>query len=136
MKIFSFSQGTGLTNPLTGTLSANNNLVSGANGYYFNSEIDNGSSGTSKQIDWTTGGVQKITLTGNCTFTFVAPPGVGKVQLKLIQDGTGSRTVTWPSMKWAGGTPTLTTTATTGTDIVTIFYDGAAYWGVASLNFT
>ena len=33
--------------------------------------------------------------------------------LRLLQDGTGSRTVTWFStIKWAGGSaPTLTTTA-------------------------
>ena len=33
--------------------------------------------------------------------------------LRILQDGTGSRTVTWFStIKWAGGTaPTLTTTA-------------------------
>lgn len=33
--------------------------------------------------------------------------------LDLIQDGTGSRTVTWfTTIKWAGGSaPTLTTTA-------------------------
>ena len=79
-------------------------------------------------------------MTGNCTFTFTAPTGdtgnVWRLRLKLVQDGTGSRTVTWPTIKWAGGAaPTLTTTATTGTDIITFEYDGTSYFGVSSLNF-
>ena len=103
-------------------------------------EYDNGSSGTTKTIDWNNGAEQKISMTGNCTFTFTAPTGdtgnVWRLRLKLVQDGTGSRTVTWPTIKWAGGAaPTLTTTATTGTDIITFEYDGTSYFGVSSLNF-
>ncbi len=91
-------------------------------------------SGTTYTIDLTAGNVHKITLTGSCTFTFSNPPTSGtggSLSLILIQDGTGSRTATWPaSVKWAGGTaPTLTTTATTGTDILTfITTDGGTIW--------
>ena len=55
-----------------------------------------------------------------------------------MQDSVGSRTATFPaSVKWAGGTaPTLTTTATTGTDILTLFYDGTNYFCVDALNFS
>jgi hypothetical protein len=68
--------------------------------------------------------------------------GAGRCQLKLIQDGTGSRTVTWPTegtaagnLAWTGkAAPTLTTTAA-GVDIVNFYYDGSVYWGVTSLNF-
>lgn len=37
-----------------------------------------------------------------------------RIVLRLLQDATGSRTVTWfTTIKWAGGTtPTLTTTPT------------------------
>lgn len=55
----------------------------------------------------------KGTLTGNVTFTVSnMRPGTTYV-LTLIQDGTGGRTITWPSgIRWPGGTtPTFTTTA-------------------------
>lgn len=103
---------------------------------FLNGEIADGNSGAAFTVNWTLGLSHKLTLTANCTLSFTAPAGPTWLQIKLIQDGTGSRTVTWPSMKWAGGAaPTLTTTATTGTDIISIWYDGAAYWGTASLGF-
>lgn len=103
---------------------------------YF-TETDNGNSGTTDTIDWTVSNKQKSTLTGNCTFTFTAPPGPCSLILKLVQDGTGSRTVTWPAaVHWSGGTaPTLTTTASK-VDIISFYYDGTTYFGAANLNFT
>ena len=91
-------------------------------------------SSTSYTIDLTNGNAFKITLTGNCTFTFSNPPASGtqgSFTLILIQDGTGSRTATWPgSVTWpAGSEPTLTTTATTGTDVfVFSTNDGGTVW--------
>lgn len=65
-------------------------------------------------------GSQYITLTGNPTITFGSLTAGQVYRLVLLQDGTGSRTVTWGStIKWIGGTaPTLTTTANKA-DIVT-----------------
>jgi len=89
---------------------------------------------TAYTIDLTNGNVFDLTLTGNCTFTFSSPPVSGKAgsfTLILTQDGTGSRTVTWPAaVDWAGGTaPTLTTTATTGVDVITfVTVDGGTTW--------
>ncbi len=103
----------------------------------FSSEYDNGNSGTSKTIDWNNGNKQKITLTGNCTLTFTAPAGgVGNYQLLVIEDGTGSRTLTWPgTVKWAGGVaPTLTLTAA-GVDIISLYYNGTNYYACAALGF-
>lgn len=54
-----------------------------------------------------------VTLGGNRTLA-LSNPQTGQVfMIRLLQDGTGSRTVTWFSgISWAGGTtPTLTTTA-------------------------
>lgn len=120
----------------TAAVAFNNQDETGIKTSTLNGVIDDGNSGTSKTIDWTQGAAHKLTLTGNVTLTFTAPSGPCWLQLRLTQDGTGSRTVTWPSMKWAGGgAPTLTTTATTGTDIVSIWYDGSAYYGAALLNF-
>ena len=90
-------------------------------------------------IDWKLGNMFSFQFGAfNETFTFTAPTKPGTFILKLVQDSVGSRTATWPaSVKWAGGTaPTLTTTATTGTDIITLFYDGTDYFCVDALNFS
>ena len=102
----------------------------------FITEVDNGNSSTSDTIDWGAGQKQKSTLTGNCTYTFTAPDGPCNVMFKLIQDGTGSRTVTWPNtVKWPAATaPTLTTSAN-GVDIVAFYYDGTNYYAQATLAF-
>ena len=59
------------------------------------------------------GNKQRVTLGGNRTLALSNVQNGHVFFLRLLQDGTGSRTVTWFStIKWAGGTaPTLTTTA-------------------------
>ena len=103
----------------------------------FDSEFDNGNSSTADTVDWGVGNYQKSTLTGDCTYTFTAPDGVGKFQLKLIQDGTGTRLVTFPAtVLWSGGTaPTLTTDAN-AIDIVMFYWDGTNYFGGSILDFS
>lgn len=99
--------------------------------------FDNGNSGTAKTIDWTNGMSQKITLNGNCTFTINNPTASGTMfTFVLIQDGTGSRTVTWPgTVTWKGGSaPTLTVTAGKA-DIIHLLWNGTAYYGYSDLNF-
>ena len=123
------------------TVVASKALIYGANGQvigttFGTAEYNAGNSGTSLTLNFSNGMNQRVTLTGACTFTFSNPVAGMTAKIKLIQDGTGSRTVTWPTIKWAGGAaPTLTTTATTGTDIITLYYDGSAYWGMAGINF-
>jgi len=91
--------------------------------------------GATIALDWNNSNVQSVTLGGNRTFTFANPLTGGRYLIVLKQDGTGSRTVTWPTIKWQGGTaPTLTTTANK-TDLITLIYDGTDYFGMASLNF-
>ena len=86
-------------------------------------------------LDWNNGNVQTVTLGGNRTFTFANPKSGARYSIIIKQDATGSRTVTWPTIKWAGGTtPTLTTTANKY-DIVTFIYDGTSYFGTISTNF-
>lgn len=99
-------------------------------------EVDNGNSGTADTIDWGSGNFQKSTMTGNCTYTFTAPPVKGRYQLMLVQDGTGSRTATWPAaVKWPGGTAPTLSTAASSIDIITFYYDGTSYYGVETLDF-
>ena len=60
------------------------------------------------------GNVFSIELTANCTLSFSNVPGsnVVSVTIAIVQGGSGSYTVTWPTGTiWPGGTaPTLTTT--------------------------
>jgi len=115
----------------------------------FSSEVDLGANsiGATAQsatgdgtttITWANGNLFNFQFGAfNETFTFTAPTNPGTFVLKLVQDSTGSRTATWPgTVEWPGGTaPTLTTTATTGTDIMTFYYDGTGWFGVSSLDF-
>jgi len=81
------------------------------NGY--TEEVATANTSTAYTIDLANGSVQILTLTGNCTFTFPTATAGRSFIMILKQDGTGSRTVTWPSaVKWPAGTaPTITSTA-------------------------
>lgn len=80
----------------------------------------------------------QVTLGGNRTFA--APtnlePGNTYI-LEVIQDGTGSRTITWNAVfKWPGGVaPTLTTTAG-AIDIISFWTNGTNLYGVGQLAFS
>ena len=87
-------------------------------------------SGTAITLALTNGTVQIITLTGNATITMPTATSGKSFIMYLKQDGTGSRTVTWSTVKWAGGTaPTITSTASKQ-DIYSFFADGTNWYGV------
>jgi hypothetical protein len=87
-------------------------------------------SSTAITIDLTNGTVQIITLTGNATITMPTATSGKSFIMFLKQDATGSRTVTWSTVKWAGGTaPTITSTASRQ-DIYSFFADGTNWYGV------
>ena len=94
-------------------------------------------SGTAITLALTNGTVQIITLTGNATITMPTATSGKSFLLMLKQDGTGSRTVTWSTVKWPGGTaPTITSTASKQ-DIFSFFADGTNWYGVTvSQNYT
>lgn len=101
-----------------------------------NAEADNGNSGTAKTVDWNNGNLQKITLTGNCTLTFTAPAGPTELAFRLIQDATGTRTVTWPaSVKWPNATAPVLTITAGAVDLIYLTYNGTNYYGRSSLNY-
>lgn len=86
-----------------------------------------GSAVTLPDVDTAT--MHDITLTANCTFTFPAA-GAGKsFSMRLKQDGTGSRTATWPSsVKWDGGAaPTLSTAASAVDTLWFACFDGSTW---------
>ena len=87
-------------------------------------------SSTAITLALTNGTVQIITLTGNATITMPTATSGKSFIMYLKQDGTGSRTVTWSTVKWAGGTaPTITSTASRQ-DILSFFADGTNWYGV------
>ena len=94
-------------------------------------------SSTAITLDLTNGTVQIITLTGNATITMPTATSGKSFVMMLKQDGTGSRTVTWSTVKWAGGTaPTITSTASR-LDLLSFFADGTNWYGaVISQNYT
>lgn len=112
--------------------------IQAANEYGYNSETAITVSSSAATADWTNSHIQRITLSDSATLSFSAPTRRSFLQLRVIQDATGSRTITWPaSVKWAGGTaPTLTTTAN-AIDLIRFYYDGTNYYGeVVGLDYS
>ena len=124
-----------------------NTISPTANGLKFTSVVASeyintlGNTGATPNIDLSLANFVTATLNENTTFTFSnAPSQACSFTLVLTNDGTGSRTITWPaSVKWPNGTaPTRTSTANR-TDVYTFFtYDsGTTWWGQLSLyNFS
>lgn len=91
-------------------------------------------------INWNLDDAQtaKVTLGGNRTMA--APTNLvdgGTYVLRVIQDGTGSRTITWNSVfKWPGGTAPVLSTAASAVDVITFVSDGTNMYGVAQRGFS
>lgn len=85
--------------------------------------------GATIAVDWNDSVFQYVTLGGNRTFTFSNPVAGATYYIKLIQDGDGSRTVTWPAaVLWVSAAPTLSTGAA-DIDVIRFVYDGTNYFG-------
>jgi hypothetical protein len=125
---------------LTGTQTLTNKTIEAGtftNGY--TEETVTANTSTAYTIDLANGSVQILTLTGNCTYTFPTPVAGKSFILVQKQDGTGGRTVTWPSsVDWPGAVaPTLTSTASKADKFVFTAIDGSNWLGsVAGLNYT
>lgn len=113
----------------------------------FNSEFNittNVGVGTTT-VNWNNGVYQNVGIGTNGTNSYIAfthptNGGVAKLQLRILQDGTGGRDLplsgAWPStVKWSGGTqPTLTTTAGKS-DIINCTWNGTTDYCGTMLNF-
>jgi len=116
---------TGLSTSATGTVLtlSDSNILFAKKGYFAEQTLTDGAT-----IDWnlSTEQVAKVTLAGNRTLNAPTNQQAGAFySLAIIQDGTGSRTLTFNSAyKFTGATaPTLTTTAS-AKDIIIFKSDG------------
>jgi hypothetical protein len=77
-----------------------------------------------------------ITLTANCALTLPAAAAGKELVLVLKQDGTGSRTVTWPAaVKWPAATaPSLSTGAGRSDVVVLRCVDGTTWLAQVTID--
>jgi len=123
--------GTSYTTSGSGTVVALNNSPTLTNPTVTNytETLFSANSGTAITLALTNGTFQYITLTGNATITMPTAAAGKSFILLLAQDATGSRTVTWSTVVWPGGTaPTITSTASKK-DLFSFFSDGTNWYG-------
>ena len=122
---------------LTGTQTLTNKTLTNPTVTNYTETPYTANSSTAITLALTNGTVQIITLTGNATITMPTATSGKSFVMLLKQDATGSRTVTWSTVKWPAGTaPTITSTASKQ-DIFSFFADGTNWYGATvSQNYT
>lgn len=87
-------------------------------------------------INWANAPIQILTLNANITsLTFLNTVEGGAYLIKIVQGASGGPyTISWPTIKWLGGAPTLSTAAN-AVDVVSLTYVGGEYLAVASIGF-
>ena len=95
---------------------------------YSETVVAGGNTGTSTITpDAAAGSIYTYTATGNFTFNSISNAVAGTSMTVIItQDGTGGKLLT-STMKFAGGSKTLSTAAN-AIDIISVFYDGTTYY--------
>ena len=92
-----------------------------------------GAAGTTETVNWANGDLQTMTLDENVTITFSNAVAGQRLTLFLLQDGTGTNTITFAdTIVWQDATtPTWTTTADK-MNVAVIYYSGSAYFGMGA----
>jgi len=101
----------------------------------YKEDINSLTSSTTIAVDATAAPVHSVTLGHNATFTISNMVSGQSIMIIITQDGTGSRTGTFTSVKFPGGAPTLSTGAG-DIDVVSVFYDGTNYLGNIAQDYT
>jgi hypothetical protein len=100
-----------------------NQGLTNVRGIGYNGEI--GTTGATPAVDFTTGDLQKTTLSANATPVFTPPAaGIGWVQWHVVQ-GAGSYTITFPVSVL--GTPAQPSTVNGSHNFYSFFWDGTNY---------
>lgn len=118
-------------NSATNTLSAANvQLVK-----YNETVVSGGNTGTSSLTpNAAAGTIYTYTATGNFTLNSLANAVAGtSMTIIITQDGTGGKTLT-STMKFAGGSKTLSTAAN-AIDVISVFFDGTTYYATLSKGY-
>jgi len=113
----------------TGTETLTNKTLTNPTVTNYTETLYTANTSTAITVSLANGTVQLLTLTGNATIT-MPTAGAGKSFIIMLkQDATGSRSVTWSTVTWPGGTaPTITGTASKQ-DIYSFFSDGTNWYG-------
>ena len=125
------------TPQLGGTLDAQGNEINNVILEDYKETIYTGGSTTGTITpDVVNGNVQSITLTGSITFNAFNSPETGQSMTLIVkQPSSGGPYTLTSTMKFAGGTDTLSTAAD-AIDIISVFYDGTNYYASLSTNFS
>jgi len=79
-------------------------------------------------VDWDAGNTKHYRLTGNVTFTFSNPKLGAFYFLRIQQDGSGNRFITWPTtVKFTPDSVTSLSAGANRVDCVGMYYDGTNY---------
>jgi hypothetical protein len=94
---------------------------------------------SSTSVDWTNGQKCHLGLSSTTTISFTAPGQTWEKcnLLMKISHVSAGNSITWPSsVKWPGGTAPTLSTGINDVDIISFYFDGTNYYGVASLDFS
>ena len=93
-------------------------------------------SATAMVVQCRSSNVFSVTMTANVTTAMTLPsPFDGQtINFFITQDGTGTRTMVWPtSFKWPGGTAGTISTAASTRDLLVMTYDSTTTFWYCSL---
>ena len=103
---------------------------------YTNGKTQTLTDGANITWNFSLGNIATVTLAGNRTLDNPAALAVGTYILKVIQDGTGSRTLAYGNLfKWPAGTAPVLSTAASSVDILSFYCDGTNMYGVCTKAF-
>ena len=99
----------------------------------YSEKIESLTSSSTITVDTTGAPFFTVTLATDTQFVMTGMIAGQTVQIKIKQDGTGNHTASFgtadsTAVKFAGGTPTLSTAAN-AIDVVSVFFDGSDYIG-------
>ncbi len=108
----------------SGGIGAAKNIVSGGQIVAQLNAIGSIGGGT-QDINWNLSNIHTFTLTDNETLTFSNPIAGGVYVLEITQGGSGSYTITWPTVTWPGGVAPTLSTGVGDVDVITFLYTTA-----------
>ena len=105
----------------------------------YKEDINTLTSSSTITVDCTAASVHEVTLASSTQFVVSSLPVGGTVTLIITSDSTGSYTASFgtddsTTVKFAGGSPTISTTGGS-TDIVSIFHANGQYYGNIAKDF-